>query len=103
MTAFIFSELGHKVPIVIFTDSRGAQFAAQRLGVLHMRHLQLRYLILEELVQIGAVDIRRAPSTENTADVLTKAVSQAVLVDRLSREKGITCPSLTAVKSSISD
>ena len=47
------------------------------------KHIELRYLYMQELVVSGLVIIKKALGTNNPADILTKYLSKDVLHRRL--------------------
>ena len=65
--------------IQIFTDSSAAKSRAEKPGLMHMRHMQLRELFLKQIVQLGLVRILKIPTQVNPADMLTKPVHRKVI------------------------
>ncbi|KAL0283008.1 UNVERIFIED_CONTAM: Retrovirus-related Pol polyprotein from transposon TNT 1-94 [Sesamum angustifolium] len=64
-------------PVVIFCDNNGAIAQAKEPRSHHRsKHILRRYHLLREMVGRGDVRMDRHSSTENTADPLTKPVSQ---------------------------
>ena len=64
----------------IFTDSTAGKSMATRFGTTRKtKHIELRYLYMQELVTSGLVIIKKALGTNNPADILTKYVSKDVL------------------------
>ncbi|KAL0291698.1 UNVERIFIED_CONTAM: Retrovirus-related Pol polyprotein from transposon TNT 1-94 [Sesamum calycinum] len=64
-------------PVVIFCDNNGAIAQAKEPRSHHRsKHILRRYHLLREMVGRGDVRMDRLSSTENTADPLTKPVSQ---------------------------
>jgi hypothetical protein len=72
-------EMDIESTIEIFTDSSAAKCSAEKPGLMHMRHMQLRELFLKQIVQQGMVIITKLGTEENPADMLTKAVNRRVL------------------------
>ncbi|KAL0325379.1 UNVERIFIED_CONTAM: Retrovirus-related Pol polyprotein from transposon RE2, partial [Sesamum radiatum] len=64
-------------PVVIFCDNNEAIAQAKEPRSYHRsNHILRRYHLLREMVGRGDVRIDRVSSTENTADPLTKPMSQ---------------------------
>jgi len=82
-------ELGYPLQVTLETDSTSAQSAAQRRGVLHVKHMSLRMLFLEELVEQQVITLSRVESKKNAADWLTKAVSSTAFESCLALLPGL--------------
>ncbi|KAL0286537.1 UNVERIFIED_CONTAM: Retrovirus-related Pol polyprotein from transposon TNT 1-94 [Sesamum radiatum] len=64
-------------PVVIFCDNHGAIAQAKKPKFHHRsKHILRRYHLLKEMVSRGDCRMDRVSSTENTADPLTKSMSQ---------------------------
>ncbi|KAL0394864.1 UNVERIFIED_CONTAM: Retrovirus-related Pol polyprotein from transposon RE1 [Sesamum latifolium] len=64
-------------PIVIFCDNNGAIAQAKELRSYHRsKHILRRYNLLRAMVNRGDCRMDRVSSAENTADPLTKPMSQ---------------------------
>jgi hypothetical protein len=61
-------------------DSSAAKAGAERPGLLHVRHMQLRDLFLKDLVGRGILSITKIGTKENISDVLTKTPNYCVWV-----------------------
>jgi len=72
-------ELGMKPSIRLLTDSSAAKAGAERLGLLHQKHMKIRDLFLKDLVAQGAVRVEKVGTKENPADFLTKPVTAVTL------------------------
>ncbi len=46
----LLGELGLKVTITVYTDSSAAKASAEKPGLMHMKHMQLRELFLKQVV-----------------------------------------------------
>ena len=71
-------ELGEEVSVikvVLGTDSSAAKGFASRRGVGKMRHMQVRWLWLQEEVKKGNVRVFKVKGVENPADLMTKFLS----------------------------
>ncbi|CAJ1421087.1 unnamed protein product [Effrenium voratum] len=69
-----------QIQVVLKTDSTSAQCIAQMKGLLRkVRHLQLRVVFLQHLVDSGQLVTRRIPGKENPADGLTKTMTHEMM------------------------
>eukprot|EP00971_Amphidinium_carterae_P049549 976624-Amphidinium_carterae.1 len=61
------------VTMTINTDSSSSKAVASRLGLNRKtKHVQLKFLYIQDVVQRGELTIKKIPTTHNPADVLTK-------------------------------
>jgi len=65
-------ELGWKLKVRVWTDSSGAKSAVSRRGLGKMRHIELKYLWIQEAVQRKRIYMRKILGKINPADHLTK-------------------------------
>ena len=75
----------------IFSDSSSARAFSARRGLGKVRHIQTRYLWLQERVALGHLIVKKVRGDDNVADVLTKAMA-AVLRERYCIELGHASP-----------
>ena len=74
------ARLFEKANITIFTDSTAGKSMAGRFGTSRKtKHVDLRFLYVQELVQTGMVKLRKVLGTLNPADIMTKYVGRDVL------------------------
>ena len=66
------SDLGVTTQVRVWTDSNAAKAIASRRGLGKTRHVELRYLWLQEETTSGRVKMRRIPGEQNQAVDLTK-------------------------------
>ena len=66
------ADLGVTTQVRVWTDSNAAKAIASRRGLGKTRHVELRYLWLQEKTKSGRVKMRRIPGEQNLADHLTK-------------------------------
>ena len=71
----LLADWGLTVGVEVLSDSSAARGHVQRRGLGKMRHIQTRYLWVQERVAEGHIKISCVPGSQNIADVLTKAVS----------------------------
>ena len=81
-----------KVNIRIHTDSTSGKSIATRIGSSKKaKHIDLKYLFIQQLVQSGVLSIHKISTHDNPADILTKYVPAEVLNKHLYMA-GIQCP-----------
>ena len=67
----------------IHSDSSAALSFSSRRGLGTMRHIETRYLWLQDRIQRGHLTVHKVHTSKNVADFLTKAVSGSVLDEHL--------------------
>ena len=71
------TELAQKVNIRVYTDSTAGKSMSTRFGTSKKtRHVQLRFLYMQELVLQGVLQLKKVLGTSNPADVMTKYVAK---------------------------
>ena len=83
---------GQKIQIELYCDASAAICFAKRQGLGRVRHLQLRFLWLQEQVKDGRLDIFKVDTAENRADILTKAFSNGQQYFMLRWQLGVVDP-----------
>ena len=68
----IASEMGWPMKVRIHTDSSAAKAVASRRGLGKLRHIELKYLWVQELVQQQRITLKKIQGIRNPADHLTK-------------------------------
>ena len=93
-----------KVHLFIHTDSTAGKSMASRYGTSRKtRHVQLRYLFVQEPVTSGTITIRKVLGTLNNADILTKYVNKETLARHVSTlALGLVVPSKSVVLEYVS-
>ena len=77
---FIREAMNTKVNIRIHTDSTSGKSIATRIGSSKKaKHIDLKYLFVQQLVHNGILSIHKISTHDNPADILTKYVSADVL------------------------
>eukprot|EP00438_Fugacium_kawagutii_P035748 Skav229342 [mRNA] locus=scaffold2596:309131:310621:- [translate_table: standard] len=70
----------HKFNIRIHTDSSAGKSMASRQGVSKKaKHIELKFMFIQNLVQAGIVSIHKIPGKDNPSDILTKYITLEVL------------------------
>jgi hypothetical protein len=72
-------DLGISLGVILESDSNAAKSFASRRGLGKQRHVQTRYLWIQERVAAGDIKIRKVPGVENVADILTKVMPGTTL------------------------
>ena len=70
---------GIPLKVELASDSSAARGHVQRRGLGKMRHVQSRFLWIQERVAKGDLAIAAVPGPKNVADILTKSVGGALL------------------------
>ena len=76
---------GRNEAMDVFVDSSAAKGFASKRGVGKVRHMEVKWLWLQEEVRRGRVKVSKVLGTQNPADVLTKFMRKADISDRLGR------------------
>eukprot|EP00971_Amphidinium_carterae_P105053 2080127-Amphidinium_carterae.1 len=88
--------LSKDITMSIHTDSSAGKAVASRLGLNRKtKHVQLKYLYMQDIVQRGEMTITKVQTTHNPADVLTKHLPSATIssqLERLCLQTGTTQP-----------
>jgi len=72
----LFSEFGFQQTLILQVDSNAAIGMCHRRGLGRVRHLDVRFLALQELLRTGRLDgIQKIDTEVNTADLGTKALN----------------------------
>ena len=67
----------------VCTDASAAMGISFRRGLGRTRHLDVQYLWIQEEVAEGRLKVDKVGTTENPADILTKAVGRDVMLKHL--------------------
>ena len=84
----IMRELGWDAKVRIWADAAAAKSIASRIGLGKVRHMEVKFLWLQEAVKARRVEIRKVAGLANFADVLTKPKSFHEM-DTLLRNLGV--------------
>eukprot|EP00971_Amphidinium_carterae_P247105 4907493-Amphidinium_carterae.3 len=78
--------LSTHITMSINTDSSAGKAVASRLGLnKKTKHVQVRFLYIQDIVQCGQLTLTEIPTTHNPADVLTKHLPTATIQSHLDR------------------
>ena len=76
-------DLGLELGLVVESDSSAAKSFASRKGLGKQRHVQTRFLWLQQVVGDERVVIRKIGTASNVSDVLTKSCSSPLLAKHM--------------------
>ena len=72
--------LASKTNVILHTDASAAKSMASRFGATRRtRHIELRYLYLQNLAQIGTIRLFKIAGADTVSDIMTKYVSSETL------------------------
>ena len=84
------TQLAKPFELTVYTDSSSGKALASKLGLTRKsKHVQLRFLLMQDLVANGQLKLSRVQSERNPADVLTKYL-QASTLHKLLPKLGVT-------------
>ena len=72
-------DLGLNFNLRIFSDSSSAKALSNRRGLGKQRHVQTRYLWLQERVALRHLEVRKVGTKDNISDILTKSCNRETL------------------------
>ena len=87
MQSLLAEDLGWKAEIWLWTDSSAAKAIGNRGGLGKLRHMELKWLWVQDIVMEGWVKLKTVRGNENVGDHLTKPKSKAE-VEELLRNVG---------------
>ena len=74
------TQLAKPFELTVYTDSSSGKALASKLGLTRKsKHVQLRFLFMQDLVASGQLKLSKVPSERNPADVLTKYLQASTL------------------------
>jgi hypothetical protein len=92
------ADLGWELSLRIWVDSTAARAVASRTGLGKVRHLEVRYLWVQEALKGGRLQIKKVPGVDNPADVATKGLGEADATRLLGSVGGMAVPRTTSVR-----
>ena len=73
-------QLAKPFELTVYTDSSSGKALASKLGLTKKsKHVQLRFLFMQDLVASGQLKLSKIPSEKNPADILTKYLPASTL------------------------
>ena len=82
------ADLGWSMRVRIFLDSSAAKAMASRVGLGRVRHLEVRYLWVQQSVKRGRLQIVKINGKVNPADIATKPKNSTEMQEQASRIGG---------------
>ena len=70
-------DIGYEMKVEVRVDSSAAKAIASRLGLGRTRHLEVRFLWVQEAVRRGRLRIKKVLGKTNPADAMTKPMSRS--------------------------
>ena len=70
------SDFGMCADVVVRTDSSSELAVGSRRGLGRLRHVQTRYLWVQQRVQQGDLRLKKEPGDTNVSDALTKSLNE---------------------------
>lgn len=81
-------DLGWEFKVRIWIDSSAAKSMASRIGLGRVRHLEVRYLWIQETVKKGRIQLNKIDGKLNPADIMTKPKAAKEMGEQLQRLGG---------------
>ena len=83
----IMHDLGWKMRIRLWVDSSAAKSIASRIGLGRVRHLEVKFLWLQEVVRDKRLEVEKVHGAQNPADILTKPKSAEEAAEKISAKR----------------
>ena len=71
------ADLGSNLEIIIFSDASAGRSLAFRKGLGKVRHIETKYLWIQDLIKEGRLKLLKVKGTSNPSDIGTKHLSLA--------------------------
>ena len=84
----LLEDLGWDAQVRIWVDSAAAKSVASRVGLGKMRHMEVKFLWLQQAVRDGRVTLKKVPGQQNPADILTKPLGREDIANKMARVGG---------------
>ena len=84
----VMNDLGWGVKVRIWVDSATAKSVASRIGMGKIRHMEVKFLWVQEAVKLRRVEVRKIPGVKNPADIQTKPKSSNEQFEKLAAING---------------
>ena len=76
----VMQDLGWEMRVRLWVDSSAAKSIASRVGLGRVRHLEVKFLWLQQVVRDRRLEIRKVHGADNPANVLTKSKSAGEMI-----------------------
>ena len=83
-------DLGLEFQLELESDSTSAKAFASRKGLGKQRHVQTRFLWLQDKVAAGDLTVKKVDTGKNVSDILTKVTSGTVLAKHMEAMNYVT-------------
>ena len=83
-TQAMYADWGLTLSLTILSDSSSARSFSKRRGLGRQRHVQTRFLWLQDRVRLGHITVEVVKGTENPADFLTKSLTKNEILRSMS-------------------
>jgi hypothetical protein len=84
----LMADMGEDMGVRIWTDSNAGRSVASRRGLGKLRHMEVKYLWVQDLVKDGRLEVRRVNGEDNIADHLTKVKGSKDMAEMMRRAGG---------------
>ena len=92
------ADLGYELSLRVWVDSTAARAVASRTGLGKVRHLEARYLWVQEAFKGGRLQVKKVAGVDNPADVATKGLGEADATRLLGSVGGMAVPRATRAR-----
>ena len=82
---FEFINIRVKFPITINIDNIGALYIATNNTTKSTKHFDVRYLMVNEKVELGIIKLKKVKSSDNAADIFTKNTNKDLYKKHISK------------------
>ena len=96
-------DFGVEVEVLVESDATAAKGTVNRVGLGKARHIQIRYLWLQERVAMNHLKVEHIPGKRNRSDVLTKSVPGVQMKDTMNRSGFVLLQSKSKGQMSLLD
>lgn len=72
-------------PVKLYCDNQSAILNASTDSVKRLKHIDIRYHFIKDLIQNNKIDIQYISTCEQLADMLTKSLSKELLIKLLTQ------------------
>ena len=96
-------DFGVEVEVLVESDATAAKGTVNRVGLGKARHIQTRYLWLQERVAMNHLKVEHIPGKRNRSDVLTKSVPGVQMKDTMNRSGFVLLQSKSKGQMSLLD
>ena len=92
------ADLGYEMDLRVWVDSTAARAVASRTGLGKVRHLEVRYLWVQEALKGKRLQVKKVAGVDNPADVATKGLNEVDGARLLGSVGGMAVPRATRAR-----